>query len=254
MSDEVHVALTGPVARLTLNRPPLNVLTTAMLNELASAVEQYGADPAVRVLRIDAEGKAFSAGVDVGDHVGERIEPMMRALSRLFSALDRVPIPTVAVVQGAALGGGCELSLGTDLCFAGRCASFGQPEIRLGLFAPPASVLLPRIVGERRASWMLLSGEAIGAAEADRIGLVNLVCDDARLSEEADERIATLAALSGSALRQAKRALRIARGLPLLEAFAAVDRLYLEELMETADAREGLQAFTDKRPPRWTHR
>jgi enoyl-CoA hydratase/carnithine racemase len=164
MAENVRVSEGGPMARITLHRPPLNVLTTSMLRDLATALDRVAADDDVRLVRLDAEGKVFSAGVDVGDHAGEALAPMMDAFVAVFEAFERVPVPTVAVVHGAALGGGCELTLATDLCLASDAASFGQPEIRLGVLAPPASVLLPRLVGERRAFDLLLSGETMPAS------------------------------------------------------------------------------------------
>jgi cyclohexa-1,5-dienecarbonyl-CoA hydratase len=179
---------------------------------------------------------------------------MMEALLEFFEAAERVPAPTVAVVHGAALGGGCELTLATDLCLASEAASFGLPEIRLGVFAPPASVLLPRLLGERRAMGLLLSGEAIRADEAERAGLVNRVYPAERFEHEVQEALGRLLQLSGAALRHAKRAVRAARELPAAAAHREVVRLYLDELMATADAREGIAAFMDKRAPGWKHR
>jgi cyclohexa-1,5-dienecarbonyl-CoA hydratase len=254
MSNEIGVAIDGPLARITIRRPPLNVLTTAMLREIARAFDAAASSSEVRAVRLDAEGKAFSAGVDVADHAGDAIEPMMDALVELFDAAERVPVPTVAVVHGAALGGGCEIALATDLCLAAERASFGQPEIRLGVFAPPASVLLPRLIGERRAMELLLTGETLPAAEAARIGLVNRVFADDAFETGVDEFIAGLLALSGEALRQAKRAVLAARGRPAGEAHRELRRLYLDELMRTHDAQEGIQSFMEKRRPLWKHR
>lgn len=253
MAQAIRLAIKGPLACVTLDRPPLNILTTAMLVELGRAFETAGRDEAVRVIRLEAAGKVFSAGVDVADHVGERIEPMIEALTELFVTLEAVRQPTVSVVHGAALGGGCELVLATDLCWASERASFGLPEIRLGLFAPPASVLLPRLIGERRAFGLLLSGETISAAQAEAWGLVNQAFSEERFAEEVALRIERLLALSGAALAQAKAAVRAARGLGVIEAHRTVGRQYTAELMRTADAAEGLAAFLEKRPPVWKH-
>jgi cyclohexa-1,5-dienecarbonyl-CoA hydratase len=191
--------------------------------------------------------------VDVGDHLGERLGAMMDALLALFDAFAAVPQPTVAVVQGPALGGGCELVLGTDLCFAGERATFGQPEIKLGVFAPPASVLLPRLLGERRALGLLLSGDTISATEAERIGLVNAVFADQELESAAAQRIERLAGLSRAAHVHAKRAVRTALEVAPAEAHRRLHDQYLSELMATHDAHEGLDAFMAKRPPSWKH-
>lgn len=254
MAEPVRYAVDGGLARITLDRPPVNVLTNAMMRDLAATLRRAAADPVVRVIRLDAAGKAFSAGVDVGDHVGERLSEMMDALGELFRAFAATPQPVVAVVQGAALGGGCELVLGCDLCVAGERATFGQPEILLGVFAPPATVLLPRIVGTRVAAELLLGGQTISAAEAKRVGLVNAVFPDDRLETEAEAWIGRLLRTSGAALRHAKRALRVAEDLPADRAHAELSRLYLSELMATEDAHEGLASFLEKRPPSWKHR
>jgi cyclohexa-1,5-dienecarbonyl-CoA hydratase len=253
-TDTFRVAIEGAVGRITLDRPPLNVLTTAMMRDLARAVDHLAGTSEVRVVRLDAAGKAFCAGVDVGEHRGPSLAPMMEALFDLFAAFELVPQPIVAVVDGAALGGGCELVLACDLCLASERATFGQPEIRLGVFAPPASVLLPRIVGERRALGLLLSGETVSAREAEAMGLVNRVFEDGGFASEAGRWIERLVTLSGTALRYAKRAVGTARELPLRDAHAEVQRLYLEELMRTSDAEEGLAAFLEKRAPVFRHR
>lgn len=253
MSDEIRLELEGPLARITIDHPPLNILSNALLERLASAFEAASSSDEVRLIRLDAQGKVFSAGVEVADHLGDKVQTMMHLLARLFETLERIRVPTVSVVHGAALGGGCELTLATDLCFASDRASFGQPEIRLGLFAPPASVLLPRIVGERRALALLLSGETIPAAEAERIGLVNRVFPADRLETEVESILERLLQLSRTALCQAKQAVKAARRLDLVAAHREVNRLYLEELMQTEDAHEGLKAFMEKRKASWKH-
>ena len=250
----VRVAIEGGLARLTLGRPPLNVLTTAMMEELAAALTAASPRADVRVIRLDAEGKHFCAGVDVLDHEGDRLVPMMRALSALFLAFEKTPQPVVAVVQGVCLGGGLELVLACDLAVASDAATFGQPEIKLGVFAPPASVLLPRIAGGGIARGMLLTGEPITAAEAKACGIVHAIAEAEALEAEAERFVAKLLALSGAALRHAKRAIGEAAGLPLRDAHGRVHDLYMNELMTTADAAEGLRAFVEKRPPVWKHR
>lgn len=249
----LRLSTEGAVARITLDRPPLNVLTTAMMEGIADALDRAGASPEARVVRLDAVGRAFCAGVDVGEHMGDALAPMMDALAHLFDAFERCPLPVVAVVQGAALGGGCEVVLGADLCVASERATFGQPEIKLGVFAPPASVLLPRAVGERRALGLLLTGDTFSAPQAHAWGLVYKVAAAEALEAEATAIVSALAGLSGAALRLAKEAVRAARGRSVSEGHAAVSRLYLDRLMATRDAHEGLAAFLEKRVPEWAH-
>lgn len=254
MSEHVRVRRDGPRVTLTLDRPPLNVLTTAMIVDLDRAIREADADPAVRLVVLDAEGKAFSAGVDIADHVGDRIEPMMDALTSLFTTFDAVDVPTIAVVHGAVLGGGLEVALGTHLVVACEDAKLGQPEIRLGLFAPPASVLLPRIVGPRRALALLLSGATIDAAAALEQGLVNEVLPQDGFREAAAVWCARIERHSGAALRQAVRAARTGCAGTVDAALVAVHRQYLDVLMRTEDAQEGLDAFQNKRSPVWKDR
>jgi cyclohexa-1,5-dienecarbonyl-CoA hydratase len=250
----IGTTVDGGLARVTLARPPVNVLTTAMMRRLAAVLRQVAADETVRVVRLDAAGKAFCAGVDVGEHLGDLLPGMMDALSDLFAAFDEVPQPIVAVVHGACLGGGLELVLGCDLVVAAENATFGQPEIKLGVFAPPATVLLPRRIGLGAATGMLLTGESVTAAEGRRLGLVNEIFPMDGFDALASGWIDKLLALSGAALRRAKRALRESRDMTAGDAHHHVHDLYMTDLMTTSDAHEGLRAFVEKRPPSWRHR
>lgn len=256
------------VARLTLNRPPLNILHIAMLEEINAALlnlapsppnplspslgrgDERGEGLQPRLLVIAAEGRAFSAGVDVADHTAGRIEAMIQKFHRIFLQLHALDIPTIAAVQGPALGGGCELALACDLVVASDAATFAQPEIKLGVIAPYACIRLPRLIGPKQAAELLLTGATIPAAEAAQLGLVNRIVPAAEFSAAVEQLIGQLAALSGAALALCKRAMRFA-DLPFSEALAAVERLYLEDLMATADAHEGLTAFLEKRKPVW---
>ena len=253
-AGEIRVAVLDGLATITLDRPPVNVLTAAMLCELASALNRVAADETVRVVRITAVGKAFSAGVDVADHFGDLLPAMMEALAELFTAFANVPQPIVAVVSGAAFGGGLEVVLGCDLVIASENATFGQPEVKLGVFAPPATVLLPRRIGLGPATAMLLTGEAVTAGEAKRLGLVNEVFAADGFDGAASAWIEKLLRLSGATLRLAKRALRESLELETADAHAEVNHIYMNELMATDDAHEGLKAFVEKRPAAWKHR
>ena len=253
-AETIRLELDSGLARITLDRPPVNVLTTGMMSDLAAALRRVGADDAIRVVRLDAAGKAFSAGVDVGDHLGDLLPAMMAALADLFVAFEQVPQPVVAVVQGAALGGGLEVVLGCDLVVASENATFGQPEIKLGVFAPPATVLLPRRIGLGAATAMLLTGESVSATEARRLGLVNEVFAVQGFDSAASAWIEKLRVLSGAALRRAKRALRDSSHMPVGEAHVRVHDIYMNDLMATEDAHEGLRSFVEKRPAVWKHR
>jgi cyclohexa-1,5-dienecarbonyl-CoA hydratase len=162
--------------------------------------------------------------------------------------------PVVALVDGAALGGGCELVAACDIVVATERARFGQPEIKLGVFPPVAAIMLPRIIGERRARELILTGELIDAPEALRLGLVNYVVAPAALAAKGQEILARLRELSAPALELTRRALDIAREESLEDALARVESLYLNELMKTEDAAEGVNAFMEKRKPVWRNR
>lgn len=250
----IEVAIASGLATITLDRPPVNVLTGEMMRALATALRKVSLDETVRVVRLDAAGKTFSAGVDVGEHLGDALTEMMSALADLFVAFESVPHPIVAVVQGAALGGGLEIVLGCDLVVASERATFGQPEIKLGVFAPPATVLLPRRIGLGAATAMLFTGESVDVAEAKRLGLVNAVFPVEGFEAATSAWIAKLLALSGAALRRAKRALQAASGHHVREAHQRMHDIYMNDLMATEDAAEGLRAFVEKRPAVWKHR
>jgi cyclohexa-1,5-dienecarbonyl-CoA hydratase len=241
------------VARLVLNKPPLNVLDIAMMHEINTALEKLSGDPTVKVLVFEAaEGcKAFSAGVDVSEHTADMVEEMIEVFHRIFRLLDALDVPSVAVVGGAALGGGCELALFCDMIIASEKASFGQPEIQVGVLAPVAAVALPGIIGPKKAMELLLTGDRIRAIEAERLGLVNKVVPPDELGAAVDELVGKLTKLSAAALRLNKQALQIGSVGRFDEGLMAVEELYLGPLMDTEDAHEGLAAFMEKRAPIW---
>jgi cyclohexa-1,5-dienecarbonyl-CoA hydratase len=246
----LHLDIAEGVATITLDRPPLNVLTIAMNRELEHALESVAEDRRLKVAVLRAEGKAFCAGVDVADHIPERVDEMIRGFGRLFTRLRALPIPTIAVVHGAALGGGTELALGCDLVLAGASARFGQPEIKLGVFPPIAAAYFPQLTGYQQAARLIFTGETISADEALRLRLVTEVVPDAELTARLGSLLGQLRNLSAAALRLAKRAL-LAGAAGGVDALDSIESLYLTDLMATADAREGIQSFMEKRQPVW---
>ncbi|MCP4853518.1 MAG: hypothetical protein GY903_03385 [Fuerstiella sp.] len=242
------------VARLTLNQPPLNIMNIAMMQEINSALEGLKSDGNVKLLVIDHQGKAFSAGVDIKDHTPDKVEEMIEVFHRIFRLLNSLEFPTLAVVDGAALGGGCELATFCDLVIASERAKFGQPEIKLGFFPPVAAVVLPHLIGRNRALELLLTGDVIKAEEAARIGLINRVFPVDDFQEKAAEFIARIAAQSGAVLRLSKRALDAGLYMSVDDAITKAETLYLSELMQTEDAHEGLAAFVEKRSPQWKNK
>ncbi|MCA1619951.1 MAG: enoyl-CoA hydratase/isomerase family protein [Acidobacteria bacterium] len=244
------------VARVTFARPPLNIFTIAMMREVDAALtECMGMRDVVAVVFDAVAGsRAFSAGVSVEEHQPETVYQMLESFHGVFRTLEQMGKPALAVVEGAALGGGCELVAGCDIVVAAAGAKFGQPEIKLGVFPPVAAVLLPRVMGERRARELLLTGEIFDAQEALLTGLVSHVVEPGQTEEKLQEILARLRELSAPALEMTRRAMDAARGRPFLDALELTEDIYLNELMKTEDAHEGVRAFMEKRKPDWRNK
>jgi cyclohexa-1,5-dienecarbonyl-CoA hydratase len=239
--------------RITLDDPPLHILDLDMLAELRDAIAGVRGDR--HALIIDASGeKTFSAGASVADHLGDRVSSMLSLFHDCFRALAKLDLVTIALVRGAALGGGCELALACDFVLASDRARFGQPEINLGVFPPVAAYQLSRQTAPRKGLELLLTGDPVDAATAERLGLVNAVFPAADFEARATEWLARLYKQSASSVRFAKKAFRLAQSADFEEKLAAIERLYLEQLMGTADANEGLNAFMEKRKAEWKGR
>src|SRR5688572_11276230 len=195
--------------RITLDDPPLHILDIAMLDELRDALSRVGRDR--HALIIDASGdRAFSAGASVQDHLGDRIATMLSTFHECFRMLARLDLVTVAFVRGPALGGGCELALACDFVLASDRATFGQPEINLGVFPPVAAYQLSRQLAPRKGLELLLTGAPIDAAKAEQLGLVNAVFASTEFESRSAEWMQRLHNQSASSLRFAKKAFRIA--------------------------------------------
>jgi cyclohexa-1,5-dienecarbonyl-CoA hydratase len=236
---------------ITLNRPPVNVLNIAMMEEMNEVLEAWQGEKDLKVLLFKAENKCFSAGVDVGEHLGDLAPKMIGVFHRMFRLMYGYRIPTVASVFGSCLGGGCELAVFSDLVIASDDAKFGQPEIQVGVFPPVAAQIMPRIIGMKAAMELILSGKIISAEEALGKGLINQVVKRDELEEATAAFIKPYLKLSAEVLRQTKRAI-VAGLLDDLEpSLKVIEDIYLNDLMKTADANEGLQAFVDKRKPVW---
>jgi len=239
--------------RITLSDPPLNILDLEMLDELREVLARVRNDRHALVISGSGD-KAFSAGASVQDHLGDRVERMLSSFHDCFRILDRLELVTIALVDGLALGGGCELALACDFVLASDKSRFGQPEIKLGVFPPVAAYQLSRQLTPRRGLELLLTGEPVDADSALALGLVNRVFPSAEFSSESERWIAKITSLSASALRFAKLAFRKAGSEEFERKLAEVERFYLEELMKSEDAGEGLRAFIEKRRPVWTGR
>ena len=242
------------VSRLILARPPLNVMNIAMMEEMLAAIESIGREKDLKVMVIEAEGKAFSAGVDVADHAEEKVEEMLSLFHNIFFALRTFQQPILGVVDGPALGGGCEIITYCDMVIASERATFGQPEVKVGVFPPVAVVALPKLIGKRKTYEMVLTGRTVGAREAFEMGMINRVVPAERLAEEVESFLGDLLAQSAIVLRLTKRAIFETLGLGFEEGVQVAESLYLDFLMKTEDAREGLRAFLERRKPNWKNR
>lgn len=247
----VHYTRTGGVGRVVLDRPPVNVLNLAAMEALQSALAEAAADARLKVLAVSGAGRAFCAGVDVADHTADRVGRMLALFHGAVRQLMALEVPVVALVHGAALGGGCELVVACDMVLARDDLKLGQPEIQLAVFPPVAAALLPQLIGRQRALDLILTGRILGAAEALRMGLVSRVLSTAEFEAGTDAALAELASRSGPALRLAKRAVLDGMDLPFEPALQRAENLYLNELMQLADVPEGLAAFMEKRAPVW---
>ena len=254
--QNIKFSIDDRVARITFARPPLNILNIAMMREIGGALSQSAQQRDLAAIVFDAaEGsRAFSAGVAVEEHVAETVFQMLDSFHSIFRTLAQISKPVVGVVDGPALGGGCELVAACDIVIASERARFGQPEIKLGVFPPVAAILLPRIIGDRKAREMILLGEMVDANEALRIGLVNQVAPSSELNQQTEAVLAKLRELSSSSLQITRTALELGKRGNFESALTEVENLYLHELMQNPDATEGVQAFMDKRKPEWRNK
>ena len=243
------------MAKLTINRPPVNVINREAISEINTALEEIRKDETIKVLLFRGAGnKAFCAGVEVKDHIGNQMPLMMREFGKIFSLLKNLGKPSIAVVNGVALGGGCELIAGCDMAVASEKAKFGQPEIVLGGLAPVAAAILPRLLGEKKAFEMVLLGESIGAAEAERTGLINKVVPEEELDKTADECARKFLEKSGLSVKLCREAFYQSCDKAEFETALKIATELGIKTWETEDGQEGLKAFLEKRKPVWKNK
>ena len=255
MSKSVLLERQGRVATLVLNRPPLNILDLASISAFSRALEELTNDDDLQILLIRGAGsQAFSAGVAVQDHTPDRVREMLSGFHAAIRALRRVPAVTVAVVKGHCLGGGMELAASCDMVAATDDSSFGQPEIKLGCYPPLAAVLYPRLFGAAATCDLLLTGRTIDCSEAEEIGLVTRRASRPEFETVLAELVDGISEHSAAVTRVTIRAIRASRAENYDQALAESERLYLEELANTSDMNEGINAFIQKRTPVWKHR
>ena len=252
----IQIDVTDNVARLTMNRPPYNVLTIDMMGELSRAIDALRDQRGVRVilLRASPECKAFSAGVALEDSSPDRAFQTLEAMQEVFRSILETSKPLVTVVEGPAIGGGCELAALGDIIVATPKARFAQPEIRLGVFPPLAAVILPHVIGYKRSLEMIFTGEPLSAQDAQRLGLVSRVVPEEQLEEEVKNVLAKITDQSAPVLEMAKKVLYDTIGLPLFGAMKKSVSIYLNQLMDLDDAQEGVRAAIEKRKPIWKNR
>jgi cyclohexa-1,5-dienecarbonyl-CoA hydratase len=244
----------GPLARITLTRPPLNVFDFQQMDELADALKQIEQRHEIIALVLTGGERAFSAGVDVAVHTPENIPAMLQKFHGLILALVKVPKITIAEVRGACLGGGAELAMVCDMCFTAEKAKWGFPEITLGCYPPVACAALAALVGEKRAADLIFTGRIFSGAEAAQWGLANSAHADGDLEPAIERALDPLFKLSPAALAHAKKAFYAWDSVHLDKGLARAEKIYVEELMQTEDAKEGIQAWLEKRKPEWKGR
>lgn len=248
---------TGAVAHLTMNRPKQNVMNMEMLKEMAWAIESLNNNDDVRLLLLDASPECegyFSAGVGAEGYTSQLVFQMLEAFHRVFRAMIEISKPVIAVVDGVASAGGCELAAFCDLVIASDQARFLQPEIKLGVFPPLGAVVYPHVIGPKRAMELLLTGDTINAQQALGMGLVNRVVPHAALKETVDTLVKRISEQSAPVLALMKRVVFEGTWMPFNQALRKSQDIYLNQLFELEDSQEGLRALIEKRKPVWKNK
>jgi len=247
----INVRIEGGLGTITLNRPPVNVLNIEMMNEINDILKDWIEKRDLNVVLFNTEGKCFSTGVDVGEHMGDLAPKMIESFHGIFRLMDQLGAVTVASVYGSCLGGGCELAVFCDLVIADDTAKFGQPEIQVGVLPPIAAQIMPRIIGRKAAMDLILSGRIVSAQESMGMGLINKVVAKGDLSQETDEFIKPYLSLSAEVISITKKTIKAGLRDDFEPSLKVIEEIYLNELMRTTDAQEGLKAFLEKRTPEW---
>lgn len=252
--QHIHMDTAQGITRITLNRPPANVLSIDMMQELGTAIESLEYQRDVKLVTLFGSGRYFSAGFELGDHLGDRGYMMLESFRRIFEGIAKVDKPTLAVVAGSALGAGSILAASCDITLAAQSAKFGHPEIRGGVFNTVAAALLPRLVGRKRAMEILMLGTSFGAPEAERMGLITRAVPDDRLDAEVSAVVQRFQDSSAPVAQLTRRAIARGLDLPYAEAVGHAEDVYLNQLLNTQDVEEGLRAVAEKRKPAWKDR
>ena len=252
--EHIEVTFEGGLGTITLNRPPVNVLNIAMMEEINEALDSWQGEKDLKVVLFNAKGKCFSAGVDVGEHMGDLATKMIEVFHGIFRRMDKLGVLTVSSVYGSCLGGGCELAIFSDLVIASESSKFGQPEIQVGVFPPIAAQIMPRIIGRKAAAELILSGKIISGEEALQIGLINKVVKEDALEKETELFLKPYMKLSSEVLRLTRKAMMSGLKDDLEPSLQLIEEIYINQLMKSHDAHEGLTAFMEKRKPEWKNK
>lgn len=250
-SSRLTVDVAPPLARVVLRHAPLNVIDFPMMEELQHALAEIETRPDVSVIILSANGKAFSAGVDIAAHTPDKVDEMLVNFHGVIRALVASRKVTIAAVHGRCLGGGAELAIMCDMVYTTESAQWGFPEIKLGCYPPVACTALAALVGHKRAAELILTGRTIDGKEAAQIGLATRAVPDAQLAAAVEETVEHLRLLSPAALALAKKASYAWDSMHFDKGLARAERIYFDDLMKTADAHEGVVAFMEKRKPKW---
>jgi cyclohexa-1,5-dienecarbonyl-CoA hydratase len=246
------VDISAPVARIVLRNAPLNVIDIPLMEELARILGEIEARSDIAAVVVGGEGEGFSAGVDVAAHTPGKVEGMLAKFHAVIRALVASKKVTIAAVHGHCLGGGAEMAMVCDMVYTADSAQWGFPEIKLGCYPPVACTALAALVGQKRASELILTGRTITGTEATAMGLANRAVPAQNLAELVDECVGRLLKLSPAALAVTKKAVYAWDAMHFDKGLARAEKIYLEELIKTQDAQEGIRAFVEKREPRWT--
>lgn len=245
----------GQVTEVTIGPAPANIVSAKVIDELTVEIKDHASSAerrGTKLIVITGEGKHFSYGASVEEHKADMVGDMLPRLHQLIAHILECDVPTLARVPGLCLGGGFEVAMACSMIFCDKTAQFAVPEIQLGVFPPVASVLLPRLIAANEATRLILTGDKCKADDAFRLGLVNVVAEEGALEETTNKYIEKrFLPKSASSLRLACRAARADIARHFRENIPATEKLYLDDLMSTADAVEGIQSFLEKRPPEW---
>jgi cyclohexa-1,5-dienecarbonyl-CoA hydratase len=250
-AKRVLLQVAPPIARIEFNHPPLNIIDVAFMEQLASALGEVESQADISVVVFSGSEEAFSSGVDVAAHTPDKVEEMLTKFHAIFRIMLASRKVLVAGVRGHCLGGGAELTLLCDLVVTAEHATWGFPEISLGCFPPVAATALAAVVGQKQAADLILTGRKIDGRQAKSLGLANSVVPDQQVASEVAGLIKQLTTLSPAALAATKKAMYTWDSMHFDKGLARAEKIYLEELMKTEDAREGIQAFLEKRDPTW---